>query len=73
MMSLHVMIVELSRRADEIDLIALLATSREAQRYNADLARELRDIVWTLGHELDRRHREAESSQSRTVPQALAG
>jgi hypothetical protein len=45
---------KLSERADDNDLIALLATSRQAQLYNAQLARELRDVVRALNRELDR-------------------
>jgi hypothetical protein len=52
---LQMMIDELSRRAAESDLIALLATSRQARLYNAELARELRDVVVSLQNELDRR------------------
>jgi hypothetical protein len=52
---LQMMIDELSRRASESDLIALLATSRQARLYNAELARELRDVVLSLQNELDRR------------------
>jgi hypothetical protein len=49
------MIEELSKRADDNDLIALLATSSQGQLYNAALARELRDVVNILRRELDRR------------------
>ena len=55
MHQLQMMIDELSRRAAESDLIALLATSRQARLYNAELARELRDVVVSLQNELDRR------------------
>jgi hypothetical protein len=55
MHSLQIMIDELSRRASESDLIALLATSRHARLYNTALARELRDVVTSLQNELDRR------------------
>jgi hypothetical protein len=49
------MIEELSRRADDNDLIALLATSRRRRLYNAALAREFRDVAEALKRELDRR------------------
>ena len=52
MMRLQIMIDELSKRADESDLVTLLATSSQARLYNADLARELRDVVATLKKEL---------------------
>jgi hypothetical protein len=52
---LQIMIDELSKRAEESDLLSLLATSRRARLYNADLARELRDVVGALRKELDRR------------------
>ncbi len=54
MSQLQDMINELSERADDNDLIALLATSRQARLYNAHLARELRDVVCALKIELDR-------------------
>jgi hypothetical protein len=44
---------ELSNRAVDNDLIALLATSRQARLYNAHLARELRDVIRVLKMELD--------------------
>ena len=53
MMRIQVMIDELSSRAEEKDLISLLATSRSARLYNADLARELRDVVGVLRKELE--------------------
>jgi hypothetical protein len=53
MKRLQSMIDELSARADDSDLIALLATRREAQLYNAELARELRDVVEALKRELE--------------------
>ena len=65
-MHLQMMIDELSRRANESDLIALLATSRQARLYNAELARELRDVVMSLQKELDRR-------RSETHAEALPG
>jgi hypothetical protein len=48
------MIDELSNRAEDNDLIALLATSRQARLHNAHLALELRDVVRALKMELDR-------------------
>jgi len=63
-MHLQMMIDELSRRANESDLIALLATSRPARLYNAELARELRDVVMSLQRELDRRRLETEAPPS---------
>ena len=53
MMRLQMMIDELSNRADESDLVALLATSRQTRLYNAHLARELHDVVAALRKELD--------------------
>ena len=55
MRRLQDMIEELSKRADDSDLIALLATSRRGRLRNAALARELRDVVEDLKRELDRR------------------
>ncbi len=55
MQHLQMMIDELSRRANDSDLIALLATCRHARLYNTELARELRDVVASLQVELDRR------------------
>jgi hypothetical protein len=52
---LQIMIDELSKRAEESDLLSLLATRRRARLYNADLARKLRDVVGALKKELDRR------------------
>jgi hypothetical protein len=52
---LQIMIDELNRRASESDLIALLATCRQARLYNTELARELRNVVASLQMELDRR------------------
>lgn len=52
---LQIMIDKLSQTADDAALISLLATSRQARLYNADLARELRDVVGVLQNELDRR------------------
>lgn len=59
MRRLQEMIEELSKRADDNDLIALLATSSQGQLYNAALARELRDVVNILRRELDRRQASA--------------
>jgi hypothetical protein len=69
---LQMMIDELSRRANESDLIALLATSRHARLYNAELARELRDVVASLQNELDRRRTisPAQASPGRLEPPA---
>lgn len=58
MLRLQVIIEELNRRADQSDLISLLATSRNTRLYNADLARELRDVVGALKKELERRQTE---------------
>jgi len=55
MMHLQEMIERLSRRADDSDLLALLATSREGRLYNAALARELRDVIGALKRELHQR------------------
>jgi hypothetical protein len=48
MMRIQIMIDELSMRAEERDLISLLATRRNARLYNAYLARALRDVVGAL-------------------------
>ena len=55
MLRLQVMIDELSQRATDSDLIALLATNRQARLYNTHLARELRDVVASLQSELAER------------------
>jgi hypothetical protein len=55
MKRLQSVINELSARADDRDLIALLTTTREARLYNADLARELRYVVESLKEELERK------------------
>jgi hypothetical protein len=55
MIRLQMMIDELSKRADESNLVALLATNHQARIYNADLAREMRDVVEALRRELDLR------------------
>ena len=52
---LQEMIEQLSGRADDSDLLALLATSREGRLYNAALARELRDVIGALKRELHQR------------------
>ena len=52
MTRLQEMIERLSGRADDSDLLALLATSREGRLHNAALARELRDVVGALKREL---------------------
>jgi hypothetical protein len=52
MLRLQNMIDELTTRADDSDLIALLATSRKARLENVALARELRDVVGALKREL---------------------
>jgi hypothetical protein len=52
MMRLQNMIDELTTRADDSDLIALLATSRKTRLENVALARELRDVVGALKREL---------------------
>jgi hypothetical protein len=62
MWHLQEMIEELSERATDSDLIALLATSRDARTYNVVLARELRDVVQALRLELKR--------QSSVLPRA---
>jgi hypothetical protein len=55
MRRLQEMIEELSKHADDSDLIALLATSRQRRLHNAALAQEFRDVVEALKRELDRR------------------
>jgi hypothetical protein len=52
---LETVIGQLSESANQADLSSLFATSHEARLYNADLARELRDIITALKNELDRR------------------
>jgi hypothetical protein len=64
MRRLQEMIEELSKRADDSDLIALLATSRRGRLYNAALARELRDVVEALRRELDQRQAAAPRQSS---------
>jgi hypothetical protein len=53
-MDLQVLIEQLTERADQSDLIGLLAADRQTQLYNADLARELRVVVDTLRKEFDK-------------------
>jgi hypothetical protein len=53
MIGLQNLIDELSQRADDSELIAMLATSRHARLYNAELARELRDVIGTLKTEIE--------------------
>ena len=55
MMRLQEMIEQLSGRADDSDLLALLAASREVRLHNAALARELRDVIGALTRELHQR------------------
>jgi hypothetical protein len=55
MTRLQEMIERLSGRADDSDLLALLATSREGRLYNAALAREIRDVIGALKRELYQR------------------
>jgi hypothetical protein len=55
MMRLQIMIDELGKRADESDLVKLLATSSQARLYNTGLARELRDVVAALKRELTKK------------------
>ena len=64
MRRLQEMIEELSRRANDSDLIALLATSRDARVYNGVLARELRDVVEVLKRELEWRRSAALQASS---------
>jgi hypothetical protein len=66
-MHLQEMIERLSRRADDSDLLALLATSREGRLYNAALARELRDVIGALKRELHQRQA-MDSAAHRTGP-----
>ncbi len=60
MIGLQHMIDQLNMRAVESDLIALLATCRRARLYNADMARELHQVVAILQKELDRRRAAAD-------------
>ncbi|MGJ4944497.1 hypothetical protein [Bradyrhizobium sp. STM 3843] len=55
MTKLEDIIDQLSTRADDCDLLALLAATDHARRYNAELARELRDVVLALRRELGQR------------------
>lgn len=52
MMRLQIIIDEVSKRAEDSDLVTLLATSSQARLYNTDLARELRGVVAALKREL---------------------
>jgi hypothetical protein len=52
LMRLQIIIDEVSKRAEESDLVTLLATSSQARLYNTDLARELRGVVAALRGEL---------------------
>jgi hypothetical protein len=52
---LEIVIDGLRKSASEADSISLRATSREARLYNADLARELRNVIAALKNELDLR------------------
>jgi hypothetical protein len=55
MMGLQQVIEDLSKRAVDSDLLALLAASRERRLYNAGLASELRELVEALKREMDLR------------------
>jgi hypothetical protein len=52
LMRLQIIIDEVTKRAEESDLVTLLATSSQARLYNTDLARELRGVVAALRGEL---------------------
>jgi hypothetical protein len=52
---LETVIDQLNESANQAASTSLLGTSHEARLYNADLARELRDIISALKNELDRR------------------
>jgi len=52
MMRRQILIDEVSKRAEDSDLVTLLATSSQARLYNTDLARELRGVVAALRGEL---------------------
>jgi hypothetical protein len=52
LMRLQIIIDEVSKRAEDSDLVTLLATSSQARLYNTDLARELRGVVAALRGEL---------------------
>jgi hypothetical protein len=52
MKHLQEMIEELSNRADDSDLIALLATNPQRQLHHATLAQELRDVAEVLKSDL---------------------
>jgi hypothetical protein len=53
-MDLQMLIEQLTERAEQSDLIGLLAADRHTRLYNADLARELRVVVNTLRKEFDK-------------------
>jgi hypothetical protein len=55
MMGLQEVIEDLSKRAADSDLLALLAASRQRRVYNAGLARELRELAEALKREMDLR------------------
>jgi len=52
LMRLQILIDEVSKRAEDSDLVTLLATSSQARLSNTDLARELRGVVAALKGEL---------------------
>ena len=52
LMRLQIIIDEVSKRAEDSDLVTLLATRSQARLYNTDLARELREVVAALKGEL---------------------
>ena len=58
-MRLQNMIDKLTARADDSELIALLATTRKARLENVALARELRDVVGVRKRELHHRQTSA--------------
>jgi hypothetical protein len=51
---MRLVIDELTTRASQNDLIALIATSHQTRPYNAALARELHGMVAALQKEFDR-------------------
>ena len=52
LMRLQIIIDEVSKRAEDSDLVTLLATSSQTRLYNTDLAREQRGVVAALKGEL---------------------
>jgi hypothetical protein len=64
MMRLQNLIDELSKRADDSELVSRLATNQHTRVYNAELARELRDVVGTLKTEIDHRQPSALHEQN---------